>query len=62
MDETIEELVWYLCERYGVFAEEAYALVYSEWEYVERQIEASGARKRVYDRIAKHLIHIYMVA
>ncbi len=62
MEEAIEDLVNHLCKKYGMFMEEAYSIIYGEWEYVEVAAEDGFDRKAVLERVGDELMKIYMVA
>ncbi len=62
MDEMVLEVVEYLCHKYGMCAEEAYSIVYNEWEYVEEMTVGLSHEKKIPQKIAKSLIELYMVA
>ncbi len=62
MQETIEKLVDCLCEKHGLFREEAYSIVYGEWEYIEEMVETGTSDRKLCKKIAKELLEMYMVA
>ncbi len=62
MEEIIEKVVESMCARYSLFKEEAYSIVYSEWEYIESAYEECENEKKFCERVAKDILEMYMVA
>lgn len=62
MEEMVLELVECLSKKYGISTEEAYSMIYSEWEYVEEMVLSGTNEKKLCKKIAKRLLDLYMVA
>jgi len=62
MNTWVEKLVECLCIRHGMFREEAYSIVYQEWDYLESLVESSDNEKKLCNQVATELLEIYMVA
>ncbi|SFO88691.1 hypothetical protein [Hydrogenimonas thermophila] len=62
MEEIVLKLVECLCSKYGISTEEAYSMIYSEWEYVEEMVISGANEKKLCKKIAKRLLDLYMVA
>lgn len=62
METIVEKLVACLCTKYRMFGEEAYSIIYNEWEFIEQMLESGVKEKKICEKIAKELIELYMVA
>ncbi len=62
MEEVVEKLVRYLSQHYRMKRDEAYSMIYHEWEYIEERVLKAKKRKKLYEELAKELIQLYMVA
>jgi len=62
MEEIVLKLVECLCSKYEISTEEAYSVIYSEWEYIEEMVLSGTNDKKLCKKIAKRLFDLYMVA
>lgn len=62
MEEVVEKLVHYLSRHYHMTSDDAYSIIYHEWESIEERVLKAKKRKKLHAEIAKELIQLYMVA